>query len=349
MSRVTQVIVTTVEDADGWKQVGALTTTFTPPASCTKILETSSSSLAILGADFFNQDSCYPDVDDQPLIRAYFRPGLICPSGWAGENIFGGTAGTDPKLVLPSLRPDETAVVCCPNGLRYTETLLSFAPGVGGWCLGTLTAPTSIEGRQCANCDGEPTPLPIRNANNIPMTLLQTTILLRTATDANNTPTPNLSTTSTTTSNPNTTTPPPTDTNPPNPNPNTTSPNTNTAAIAAGITASILALAIIAASTFLFLRRRQQQLSTMPPAPDDAGLKELHSTSFNGGELLGDTNPSMVRHELGAGVGGPVELDAVPVPVGGEYGYGGGGGGGGGVDGRYGGLGLGGSGGVGGR
>ncbi|KAH6623464.1 hypothetical protein F5144DRAFT_362378 [Chaetomium tenue] len=341
MLRVTQVIVTTVEDADGWKQVGALTTTFTPPASCTRILETSSSSLAILGADFFNQDSCYPDVDDQPLIRAYFRPGRVCPSGWTGENIFGGTAGTDPRLVLPSLRPDETAVVCCPRGLRYTETLLSFAPGVGGWCLGTLTAPTSIEGQQCANCDGKPTPLPIRNANNIPMTLLQTTILLRTATDANNTPTPNLpATRSTTTSNPNITTPstttttPPTETNPP------TSSSTNTAAIAAGVTASILALAIIAATIFLFMRRRrrrqQQQNATSPPL-DNNSLKELHSTSYAGGELLGDTNPSMVRHELGAGVGGPVELDAGG--YGGEYG----------VDGRYGGLGQAGGGGVGGR
>lgn len=314
------MIVSTVEDADGWKQVGPLTTTFTPPASCTKILTTSSSSLAFLGADFFNKDSCYPDVDNQPLIRAYFRPGLICPSGWASENIFGGTTGRDSKLVLPSLRPDETAVVCCPSGLRYTEALFSFAPGIGGWCLGTLTAPTSIEADKCANCDGEPTPLPTRNAKNVAMTLIQTTILLRSATDADDTRTPSSSTTSTTSTGTitttTTTTPPPTDP----PTSNTTTPNT--AAIAAGVTASVVALGCIAAVVFLFMRRRQrqrreQQLNAMRP-PLDHDPKELHSTSSARGELLGDANPSMVRHELGANVGGPVELDATPLGYGGD-------------------------------
>ena len=49
----------------------------------------------------------------------------------------------------------------------------------------------------------------------------------------------------------------------------------------------------------------------MRPQPDH-DPKELHSTSSARDELLGDTNPSMVRHELGANVGGPVELDAMP-------------------------------------
>jgi hypothetical protein len=132
---------------------------------------------------FLYKESLYPDTNGKPLIKAYFRPSLVYPFGWAGENIFGDTMRRDFKLVLSFLRPDETAVFCCPSGLHYTETLLSCAPGMGGWCLGT-----SIEAEKCAICDDEPTPLPIRNADNIPMSLIQTTILLRSTTNADNTP-----------------------------------------------------------------------------------------------------------------------------------------------------------------
>lgn len=322
MSQVTKTIVTTIEDADGWKRVGALTTTFRPPASCTKILSTTSSSLAFIGPEIFDRDSCYPDTDGVPLIRAYFQPGLVCPSGWTGENMFGGTRGTDPMLVLPSLRPDETAVVCCPSGLSYAETLLSFAPGVGGWCLGTLTAPTSIEAEECANCDDGPTLLPIRNANNIAMTLVQTTILLRSETEAKSSPTLSAANTGDSTNNNSTNTNTSNgDNNISGSNNNTTNDNNpatdppaaNTAAIVAGVVASVLALACIAAAIFLFMRRRrrrqQQHQLTILPLGDEP--KELHSTSSGRTELLGDTNPSMGTHELGTDLG-PVELDATP-------------------------------------
>ena len=110
MSRVTSTITRTMADSDGWIEAGALTTTFTPPAGCDKILSTTSSSLAFLGTDYFNQESCYPSVRD-PLIRAYFRPGLVCPSGWTSELVYGSTRTgpiTDTRLVLPLLQPNET-------------------------------------------------------------------------------------------------------------------------------------------------------------------------------------------------------------------------------------------------
>ncbi|KAK3368253.1 hypothetical protein B0H63DRAFT_455045 [Podospora didyma] len=166
----------TVTDSDGWLDVGSLTTPFTPAPTCTKIFSTSSSRFAILGPASFEDDDCWP-TSYSIMFRAYFKPGLVCPSGWASELI--SSTRTTSNYGLPSMSAGETAAVCCPRGLKYVETALPYAPAIGGWCLGTLTAATTIEPTACFNCDTTPTLLPTRNAAGTPITVVQTTLLMR--------------------------------------------------------------------------------------------------------------------------------------------------------------------------
>ncbi|KAH6847421.1 hypothetical protein B0I37DRAFT_415165 [Chaetomium sp. MPI-CAGE-AT-0009] len=166
---------------------------------------------------------------------------------------------------------EDVDVVCCPSGLTYTETLLPFAPGVGGWCLGTLTSILNHHRRQQHHHHHHH----------------------------------------------------------PQPNPSPT--NTDTTTIVASVTAGTLVLACLAAAiSFSLLRRRRNRqqhhqtttTAAFPPFDTDTDARELHSTSSARTELLGDTNPSVVTHELGVNVRGPVELDAVPLAGGGGGGGG---------------------------
>lgn len=307
MSLVTTVItVADADDADGWRPIGPLTTTFTPPTGCNKIISTGDT-LAFFGPGFFDRPSCFPATHSGD-IRVYFRPGLACPSGWTSELV----SGMRTRSRLPSLRPDETVTVCCPSGLRYTETVLRFAPGVGGWCLGTLTAPTSIEPNQCANCEGTPTPLPTANGDGVAITLIQTTILFRRETapagvDGN-------STSSLTSS-----VGPPAGGDDEQELPSGLSAAAKTGiAVGAVIVAILLAFAL---GAFLIRRRRQRRQARALQASNEA--KEVDGTSASITELVGDTNPHMKTHELGKGPDvlsvvpvvyvDPVELDAGPL------------------------------------
>ncbi|KAK0702839.1 hypothetical protein B0H67DRAFT_595169 [Lasiosphaeris hirsuta] len=310
MPLTTSTIIKTIADPDGFQAAGALTTTFTPPAGCNKILSTSSSTLAFLGTDYFSQSLCYPgaSTQDAPLIRIYFQPGLVCPSGWTSELISGArTSNTQ----LPLLRADETAAVCCPTGLRYTETIMAFAPGVGGWCLGPLAKATSIEAERCANCDGVPTPLPVVNEAGVAMTLVQTTLLLRRgAVLGVDSGTGSLPPTGTSSS------PPPSNSS--NAGPESRLSSAAKTGIAVGVIIGIILLGFALGAMFI-KRRRQRKRMRAFQSLDEA--KEVHGTSAEITELVGDTNPHMKTHELGKGVKEvlsvapvvymePVELDA---------------------------------------
>ncbi|KAK3374320.1 hypothetical protein B0T24DRAFT_291660 [Lasiosphaeria ovina] len=317
MSKVTEVTVKTVEDKDGFKDAGPLTTTFTPPAACTKIFSTTSSRFAVLGDDDVFHTSCYPEADI--LIRAYFMPGLACPSGWGGEPMVGTGSRTvlDPSSRLPQLTPGETATVCCPSGLRYAETILSFAPGVGGWCLGTLTQPTSIEPEACANCDTTPTPLPTKNAAGTAYTLLQTTILLRREAASAGSVASTGSTTGTSASSSTSSNRTSSQTTPPssNSNQNSSGGDMSTGAkagIAIGVVLAVLALAV--AAFFVMRQRKRKRAAALLPVDDGSGgAKEMPAIPSTRREVLGDT--AYKPHELYAGYNpgppqSPVELDA---------------------------------------
>ncbi|KAK3345793.1 hypothetical protein B0T25DRAFT_633491 [Lasiosphaeria hispida] len=288
MSLTTSSTVKTVADSDGWKLVGALTTTFTPPAGCNKIISTEDNSLAILGTGYFDRGSCYPSSQSTP-IRVYYRPGLACPSGWISELLSGIRANPN----LPSLRPGETAVVCCPGGLRYTETVLRLAPGVGGWCLGTLSAPTSIEPIRCANCDGTPTPLPITNSDKVAMTLIEYTLLLRqeTAAGING----SSASSSASSSAPSISAPP---SNGSGEEPSSGLSSAAKTGIAMGIVIAVILLAF-AFWAFFIKRLRERRQMQAPQSLNE--VKEADGTSVTITELIGDTNPHMRTHEIGRG------------------------------------------------
>lgn len=85
----------------------ALTTIFTPPASCLShiFLETVSSDVAIVLGNYRDTASCLPSGID-PLRTSYFSPGLACPSGYTEACSSIVSAGT----------AQETRATCCPVG-----------------------------------------------------------------------------------------------------------------------------------------------------------------------------------------------------------------------------------------
>ena len=314
MSVVTSTTVRTVPDADGWKLLGPLTSTFTPPPNCSKIISTTSDTLAFLGTDYFNRASCFPS-SHEGSIRVYFRPGLACPAGWTSNLV----SGSRTRSNLPSIGPDETVAVCCPSGLGYTETVLSFAPGVGGWCLGTLTAATTIEPSLCANCEGTPTPLPMVDADGAAVTLVQTTILFRSETAAAGADGgPSLTSSSSTGG-----------VRPPDGSSDAKELQEDglSAAAKTGIAVGAVIAGILltfALGAFFTRQRRQKRQAKALQSLNEA--KEVDGTSASITELLGDTNPYMKTHELGKGADmlsvvpavyvDPVELDAGSVAPG---------------------------------
>ncbi|KAK0639568.1 hypothetical protein B0T16DRAFT_423410 [Cercophora newfieldiana] len=289
MSLITSTTTKRVTDADGWSLVGPLTTTFTPPASCTQIFSTSSNSLAFIGPDNFARSSCFPNTQGSP-IRIYFLPGVVCPSGWTSE-LISGTRQKSLSDLLPSIRADETAAVCCPSGLRYAETVFQFAPGIAGWCVGRMTTATSIEPERCANCDEVPTPLPITNRDGSPMMLIQTTLLLRTGravgVDAG---VPSTSASSTASALP------PGNENAEQP------PNRLFSAAKTGIVVgAIIGVILVAFALGALVIKRRRKMKQLQARRSLNGAKELHGSSAEVTELVGDTNPHMRTHELGGG------------------------------------------------
>jgi hypothetical protein len=83
----------------------ALTTTFTPPASCLSdvYLSDQSNIPAIILGNPQGTASCLPSGID-PLRTSFFSPGLYCPSGY--------TNACSTTVTIGSAK--ETQVTCCP-------------------------------------------------------------------------------------------------------------------------------------------------------------------------------------------------------------------------------------------
>ena len=112
-----------------WRNVGALTTIFTPSPSCrTESLVcgaafgrvTPCSNEVTLERATRWSESCYPPVPTNvQRYSFYFSPG-VCPSGWTKAVHFGSK---DVRSLGVGLNGDETIAGCCPTG--YDATLTS--------------------------------------------------------------------------------------------------------------------------------------------------------------------------------------------------------------------------------
>lgn len=84
---------------DGTAPAGALTTVFTPPASCSET-----------AYKWYRTSTCMPSPERWRLYwsaASFYSPG-ICPSGMV-------SAATPPAFFGPPVELDETAIVCCPR------------------------------------------------------------------------------------------------------------------------------------------------------------------------------------------------------------------------------------------
>ncbi|KAK5993676.1 hypothetical protein PT974_07111 [Cladobotryum mycophilum] len=107
---------TTIPDHDGTAPAGALTTIFTPPASC------------LDKSRFYRTSTCEPLPERWRLYwsaASYYSPG-ICPSGML-------SVATPPPFFGPPVQPSETAIVCCPTGYSL------YASSDDHWCYGSTT------------------------------------------------------------------------------------------------------------------------------------------------------------------------------------------------------------------
>lgn len=93
--------------------MAALTTIFTPPASCSSLI-TWDGSLFWQGGIFQTNDpSCYPDTF-KSILYSYYSPGL-CPYGWTSAG-----SRTGPGDGVNTV---ESIAMCCPKGykVQFTE------------------------------------------------------------------------------------------------------------------------------------------------------------------------------------------------------------------------------------
>ncbi|KAL5615349.1 hypothetical protein BROUX41_005397 [Berkeleyomyces rouxiae] len=139
--------------------LGPLTTTFTPPASCTSLFGECSTCLqgwraqVCLETKQIENTDCWPGTSQgaasatQPLQGwGFYSPGIVCPAGHysACSATAGSTSGWEVQF---SMIAGETAVGCCPEGYSCTADL---ANGVAQTCIqyntmGTLST-LSCEG-----------------------------------------------------------------------------------------------------------------------------------------------------------------------------------------------------------
>ncbi|KAK2046239.1 hypothetical protein LZ31DRAFT_630050 [Colletotrichum somersetense] len=130
--------------------MGSLTTTFTPPASCTSTgivyitrIESRDTKYYFLQGQNIKSTECFPSGYD-PRRTAFYEPG-ICPSGYTG-------ACTRIETLQGKI---ETAVTCCPTLLKHycqTDTSQAYpwqstlvcrsditTNGDGSWTIGPVT------------------------------------------------------------------------------------------------------------------------------------------------------------------------------------------------------------------
>ncbi|KAH8678453.1 hypothetical protein BX600DRAFT_507398 [Xylariales sp. PMI_506] len=145
--------------------LGPLTTTFTPPASCTIAWfggVTSGTAQAWVAqdchpvTDYVNEDdlACWPTPTSgaytpstSPRVWAngwgFYSPGLICPSGYSSACSATAAGTSDFSMQFP-LTAGETAIGCCPSGYGCSYTADSQT------CVATVTTGTLAIG----SCSG---------------------------------------------------------------------------------------------------------------------------------------------------------------------------------------------------
>ncbi|PHH51733.1 hypothetical protein CFIMG_004486RA [Ceratocystis fimbriata CBS 114723] len=124
--------------------LGPLTTTFTPPATCSSIFGDCSTCLqgwraqVCLETKQIENTDCWPPTSagaqsaTQPLQGwGFYSPGIVCPAGHysACSATAGSTSGWEVQF---SMLPGETAVGCCPEGYSCTADL---ANGIAQTCI----------------------------------------------------------------------------------------------------------------------------------------------------------------------------------------------------------------------
>ncbi|KAJ6783747.1 hypothetical protein PWT90_03387 [Aphanocladium album] len=165
------MVYTTISDYDIRPlNLGPLTTTFTPPATCTgRDVAGPGNEAFFEGPDYLGHVQCGHNVLDacrpppstekvaQALVNApelyltYHSPGVVCPSGWTAAESFSKVQPTDGvfrpereddelyQTIWP-LEPSETLVLCCPENFVFDDSACigpaatSISPSMSGYC-----------------------------------------------------------------------------------------------------------------------------------------------------------------------------------------------------------------------
>ena len=107
-----------VDQTGRWAPAGALTTAFTPPASCFENLYYSGGGGTVTLGQFSEQPECYPTQYWEKFWgedAGYYSP-RVCPSRYTSacgrqtSNVLGKWYTVGPEVIA-----GETAVKCCPQ------------------------------------------------------------------------------------------------------------------------------------------------------------------------------------------------------------------------------------------